>query len=65
MKSKKRAQSRQTAFRLPSELIERLDRIAQWLIAERPGLAVTRADVVRMLLTRAVEQEEAHHHGKA
>src|SRR5262249_23764200 len=65
MKSRKQQQKRQTAFRLPPVLIAKLDRIAAQMAAEHPGLALTRADVVRMLLTRAVEQEEARHHGKS
>lgn len=56
--------TKQTAFRLPPDLIRRLDRLAQRYADERPGLAVTRADVVRILLTRAVDEEEARH-GKA
>ncbi len=64
MKPRKRPPTQQTAFRLSSALIAKLDRIADRLTEERPGLAVTRADVVRMLLTRAVEEEEADH-GKA
>jgi hypothetical protein len=66
MKSRKRRPQpkQQTAFRLPSALIAKLDRIAERLTAERPGIPITRADVVRMLLTRAVEEEEGRH-GKA
>ena len=63
MKSKKRPQT-QTAFRLPPDLVAKLDRIADRLSAERPGIPITRADVVRMLLTRAVAEEETRH-GKA
>ena len=65
MKSRKHPQKQQTAFRLPPPLIAKLDRIADQLATEHPGLVLTRADVVRMLLTRAVEQEEARHHGKS
>lgn len=53
--------TKQTAFRLPADLIRRLDRLAERFARERPGLAVTRADVVRILLTRAVEEEEERH----
>ncbi len=60
MKSRKRPQT-QTAFRLPPDLVAKLDRIAARLAAERPGIPVTRADVVRMLLTRAAAEEEARH----
>ena len=65
MKSRKRPQTQtQTAFRLPPDLVAKLDRIADRLSAERPGIPITRADVVRMLLTRAVKEEETRH-GKA
>lgn len=47
----------QTTFRLPPELLERLDRLARRLSREQPGLSFTRSDVVRMLLTRALDDE--------
>lgn len=61
MTPKRTPGTQQTAFRLPTDLVRRLDRHAKRLEAERPGLAVSRADVVRMLLTRALDQEEASH----
>lgn len=42
------------AFRLPDELIGAVDRIAKKLEAEQPGVAVTRAVAVRVLLSEAV-----------
>lgn len=48
----------QTAFRLPATLLERLDRHAERLRVVHPGMTVTRADVVRMLLTRALDELE-------
>ena len=42
-------------MRLPDSLIERLERFAEQMRAEQPGVAVSRTDVVRLLLTRAVE----------
>jgi hypothetical protein len=48
-----------TAFRLDESLLKRLDRYAERLSKET-GLPATRADVVRLLLTRgldAMEQE--------
>ncbi len=57
---RKREPKRQQAFRLPESIIERLDRYAERLRREQPGLEVSRADVVRLLLARALEQEERH-----
>lgn len=47
--------TQQTAFRLPTELIERLDRYADQLNREQPGTSHSRADVVRILLTRGLD----------
>ena len=49
------ASARQTAFRLPVSLLARLDRYAKRMRDEQKGLNVTRADVVRLLLTRALD----------
>lgn len=48
----------QTAFRLEDELVERLDLYAERLNREQPGLGVTRATVVRMLLIKALDEVE-------
>jgi hypothetical protein len=45
-------------FRLPATLVKRLDRYAERLRASQPGLRVTRGDVVRMLLTHALDASE-------
>ena len=51
--------TQQTAFRLPTELLGRLDRYAERLREEQPGISITRADVVRLLLTRSLDEAEA------
>lgn len=51
-------------FRLPDELVKRLDRYAARLSEERPGLHFTRADALRLLLIEALDREEERH-GKA
>lgn len=51
-------------FRLPAALVRRLDRHAARLRQEQPGLRVTRADALRLLLTEALDREEARR-GKA
>jgi hypothetical protein len=45
------------AFRLPDALIAEADRYAKRLEAERPGIRVTRADAVRMLLSAGLAAE--------
>jgi hypothetical protein len=47
--------TQQAAFRLPKSLLARLDRYAERMRGEQKGLTVTRADVVRMLLMRALD----------
>ena len=47
--------TQQTAFRLPISLLARLDQYAERMRGEQKGLTVTRADVVRLLLTRALD----------
>lgn len=51
--------TQQTAFRLPVSLLGRLDHHVEHLRAEQPGMNITRADVVRLLLTRALDELEA------
>lgn len=46
-------------FRLPVDLITRLDKYAEQMKAEQPGLQVTRADALRVLLTDALDRAEA------
>lgn len=46
-------------FRIPDELVKRLDKHADRLRREQPGLRVTRADALRVLLTEALDQKEA------
>lgn len=48
-------ETQQTAFRLPTSLINRLDTYAARLSAVH-GLPVTRADAVRLLLTRGLDE---------
>ena len=47
-----------TAFRMEPALLKRLDKHAERLSTET-GLPVNRADVVRLLLTRALDAAEA------
>ncbi|HEX7837724.1 MAG TPA: ribbon-helix-helix domain-containing protein [Kofleriaceae bacterium] len=48
----------QVAFRLPDSLIARLDRHVERMGKEHPGLDFSRADAVRSLLTRALDEIE-------
>ena len=47
---------KQTAFRLPDDLVVKLDAYAAAKKAAEPGLTFTRADAVRVLLTRALSE---------
>lgn len=49
----------QLAFRLPDNLIKRLDRHVARMTAANPGLEITRVAAVRSLLTSALDQAEA------
>jgi len=49
----------QVAFRLPPNLLDRLDRHVVRMNAENPGLEFSRADAVRSLLTRSLDALEA------
>lgn len=60
MVTTKRVRQVQTAIRLPDDLLEALDRIADKWTKKGP-VPARRSDVVRALLRRAVEAEEKHH----
>jgi len=47
--------TQQVAFRLPVSLVESLDAYAKQMSKEQPGIDFTRADAVRVLLTRALD----------
>jgi hypothetical protein len=47
--------TQQTAFRLPVSLLARLNLYAERMRSEQKGLSVTRSDVVRLLLTKALD----------
>jgi len=54
------------AFRFPRALTKRLDAHAERLRRAQPGVEVTRADVVRLLLGRSLDAVEREaRHGKA
>jgi len=54
----------QLAFRLPEELVERIDTHVKRLGRDNPGLDFTRTDAVRSLLVRALDDVEAGDKGK-
>ncbi len=56
--AKEKDPTTQVAFRLPEHLIARLDRHAERMSKEHPGLEFSRADAVRTLLTRALDEVE-------
>lgn len=48
----------QCAFRLPRSLVDQVDAFAEAMTADQPGMVFTRADAVRMLLSRALGPEK-------
>jgi hypothetical protein len=46
----------QLVVRLPSALVQRVDQFAEHMRAELPGTRFARAEAVRVLLTRALNQ---------
>ncbi len=56
--------STQVGVRFPTELLSRLERYTERLKRERPGLSVTRADVVRMLVHERLDQIDAEDKAK-
>jgi hypothetical protein len=53
-------ETEQVAFRFPKSLVKRLDRYATQLAEDHPGLEFSRADAVRTLLTRALDEVEGN-----
>ncbi len=53
----KQEQRVQTAIRLPESLLKRLDKLAERM--SRPGLTITRAEVLRLAALKGVERLEA------
>jgi hypothetical protein len=51
----------QVAFRLPADLVERIDRHAEHMSEQFPGIAFTRADAARTLLTVGLQHVEREH----
>lgn len=49
---------KQTAIRIPAELMDRLDRMATLWRRERPGARMTRSDALRVLLLQALDGAE-------
>lgn len=50
VRAKRRPNDRQTAFRMPSELVARIDAFASRMAEKSPGVRVSRADATRRLL---------------
>jgi len=55
MPIKKNIKNSVLSLRLPVEIIEQLDALADSLKKEQPGINVTRADAARVLLLRGLE----------
>lgn len=61
---KERESTTQVAFRLPDSLIERIDNHVERMRDQLPGIEITRADAVRSLLTRALDDVEGKRKGR-
>lgn len=46
------------AFRVPLQLVHRLDQHAKRMGQQTPGLVYSRVDALKVLLTKALDQEE-------
>jgi predicted transcriptional regulator len=57
-KTKRDEPMQMVPLRLPPDLIRRLDRLAERIEKERPGMRVTRSDAARMALLRGLEEED-------
>jgi hypothetical protein len=54
----KQPSSQQIAIRMPSTLLERIDAFAEQLKLRSPGLRITRADAIRVMIENALAQSE-------
>ena len=52
-------ETKQVTFRLETDLLDRLASYAEQLNRKNPGLKASRVDALRILLERALAQEEA------
>ena len=48
----------QTALRIPTDLVDRLDAYIAKLRKKQRGIKVTRSDAIRLLLSRALDDAE-------
>ncbi len=53
-----KANETQTAVRFPEDVMRRIDAVAKKMTAERPGVRVTRAAVIRLFVLRGLEEEK-------
>ena len=54
----KQTSSQQIAIRVPSTLLERIDAFAAKLKLSSPGLRITRADAIRVMIENSLAQSE-------
>jgi len=55
----KQQRSQQIAIRMPSNLLERIDAFAEKLKLRSPGLRITRADAIRVMIENCLAQSES------
>ena len=56
--TKTRDESTLLSLRFPRPLLEKVDRFMKVFEKENPGLKITRADAIRMLVTKGLEKGE-------
>lgn len=49
----------QTAVRFPSDVVRQLDELAEQMTKDTPGVKVTRAAVIRMMVMRSLSEASA------
>lgn len=46
----------QTVVRLPSDVVHKIDAIAEKMSKQRPGIKITRASLIRMFVLKGIEE---------
>lgn len=51
-------ESTMVSLRFPKQLLEKIDRFIKRFAKDNPGLTISRADAIRMLVTQGLEKHE-------
>jgi hypothetical protein len=58
------AETIQVGFRMAKELVDRIDEYAEYMDKQNPGMKMSRADAVRILVTRALDETDKERKSK-